>query len=163
MTDERRSAVLLLGVLVLGAVLTFAMTPAWIQRYPSGVPWYESPGFFPRLGLAMLAVGGAIEAFGRWRGTQAGASEELDAGAARPRLAAIGFALFVAYALATPVIGYWPATVAFLLAVGTAAGLPATRTVPVALVGATVLWGVFAVALRVAFGRPLVLEWLGVG
>ena len=157
-----RGDLAILGLLALAAVGAFAATPVWIVPYPAQVPWYESPGFFPRAALALVAAGSAVEAWRR-RAAPAGSSggdEDLDARGSRPSLALGALALFAAYALAVPLAGYLPSTFAFVAGAAWLGGLRGRSALLLGAVLALLLWAVFAAGLKVAFGRPAWLDLL---
>lgn len=148
---------LLLAALVLGSLALVAATPALIVPYPARVPWYESSALFPRLTLVLAICGGLAELWLRWRGLEqeVAGSEELDSSSADIRHAVAAVALFAAYTLATPWLGYASCTVLYLLATGRLLGLRWREALMLALPLTAVLWLVFVQVLKVAFGHGL--------
>lgn len=151
----RRHELAALGVLAAVAAAGIALTPRLITPWRAEVPWYESAATFPRLALLLVVVGSALEALRRLRGHAPVASDELDSGAARmPRVAA-ALALFCAYAVAVPVLGFGVSSAVFVVATARAVGLPWRTALALALPLAAALWLVFVPGLRVAFGHGL--------
>jgi hypothetical protein len=142
----------LLAALALAAVGLFLGTPGLIVPWKAQLPWYESAAFFPRLGLAVMALGAVAEMLVRARARQRFQSEELDSSAAQLPKAAGSVLLFALYALAVPVLGFGTSTALFLLACGRLVGLSWRATVVLALPLAALLWLVFVQGLKVAFG-----------
>lgn len=131
----------------------FAATPWMIRPYPHSAPWYESAAMFPRAALALAAVAALAEVVVRRHAVEIGDSDELDSSAMRVSTGLLLLALFIAYALAVPVLGYLASTFVFLCTCGRVLRLPWRRTLVVAVPLALALWGTFAVALKVAFGH----------
>jgi hypothetical protein len=131
----------------------FAATPWMIRPYPHSAPWYESAAMFPRAALALAAVAALAEVVVRRHAVEIGDSDELDSSAMRVSTGLLLLALFIAYALAVPLLGYLTSTFVFLCACGRVLRLPWRRTLLVAVPLALTLWGTFAVALKVAFGH----------
>jgi putative tricarboxylic transport membrane protein len=145
----------LLLALALAAVGLFLGTPGLITPWPAQAPWYESAAFFPRLGLLIMALGAVAEALVRARTRERFLSEELDSSAASLPKALVSVALFALYALAVPVLGFGVSTALFLLACGRTCGLGWRISTLLAVPLALVLWAVFVVGLKVAFGHGL--------
>lgn len=154
MHAPRRELLALALLAVVTASLWWA-TPQLVVPYRPELPWWESAAFFPRVALLLVAGAALAEAVQRWRGVARGASEELDAEAVDMGRALRALALFVAYALAVPVLGFGVASALFLLAAGRAVGLPWRQAVTLALPLAVLLWAVFVLGLKVAFGHGL--------
>ncbi|MGD9946001.1 MAG: tripartite tricarboxylate transporter TctB family protein [Burkholderiaceae bacterium] len=147
--DPRRA---LLILLVLVATATALATPSLITPWPQDVAWYESPGTFPRFALALVVIGALAELLMR-RGAERDAdSDEMDASASRPGMMLAAAGLFIAYSLATPVLGFLSSTLLFALITARAAGLPWRTSAMLAVPLAVLLWVVFAKVLSIAFG-----------
>lgn len=145
-----RALLLALAVLALGLLLA---TPWMIWPYPHKAPWYESAALFPRAALALAALAALAEVVVRRRALQIGDSDELDSSAMRMPLGLGLLALFIAYSLAVPLLGYFSSTLLFLCACGWALRLPWRHTLLIALPMALLLWFVFVRVLKVAFGH----------
>jgi hypothetical protein len=145
----------LLAALALAALGLFLGTPGLIVPWKAQLPWYESAAFFPRLGLVIVALGAVAELLVRARSRQRFQSEELDSSAAQLPKAAGSVLLFALYALAVPVLGFGTSTALFLLTCGRLVGLSWRTTVALALPLAALLWLVFVLGLKVAFGHGL--------
>jgi hypothetical protein len=145
----------LLAALALAALGLFLGTPGLIVPWKAQLPWYESAAFFPRLGLVIVALGAVAELLVRARSRQRFQSEELDSSAAQLPKAAGSVLLFALYALAVPVLGFGTSTALFLLTCGRLVGLSWRTTVALALPLAALLWRVFVLGLKVAFGHGL--------
>lgn len=148
---------LLLAALVLLSLALVAATPALVVPYPARAPWYESSALFPRLTLCLAAAGGIAEFWLRWRGLvqdDAG-TEELDSSAADLRRALMAIALFAAYTLVTPWLGYATTTLLYLLGTAWVLGLGLRDALLLALPLTAGLWLVFVQVLKVAFGHGL--------
>jgi hypothetical protein len=142
--------------LVLLSALCAALVGAthWlIVPWRAAVPWYESAATFPRAMLACVSFAALLEAARRLRGGAVVTSEELDSGAARLPRAALVLALFVAYALAVPVLGFGFSTIVFVALAARAAGLSWRAGFMLALPLGLALWAVFVPGLKVAFGH----------
>ena len=72
-----------------------------------------------------------------------------------PRTALAMLALFIAYALAVPWLGFAVSTALYLILCGAMLRLPWRLTGAIALPMALVLWVVFVKLLKVAFGHGL--------
>lgn len=150
-----RAAIAALVLLAGLAAALVAATPWLIVPWRAEVPWYESAATFPRLTLALAALGALAEALRRRRGGAVVASEELDSSAARwPRAAAV-LALFAGYMLAVPLLGFGVSTFAFVAAAARAAGFGWRRAAALALPLGAALWAIFVPGLKVAFGHGL--------
>lgn len=141
----------LLAVLAVVAAAAAVATPWLIKPYTGAAPWYESTAMFPRVALALVVLG-ALGGLLRRAPAVEEETEELDASTSRPARVGAVAALFVGYALLTPVLGFLPATALFALAAGLTVGLAVRTALALALPLALVLWLVFARALNVAFG-----------
>lgn len=141
----------LLVVLAAVAAAAFMATPWLIRPYTGTAPWYESTAMFPRVALAMVVLGALCELLRRAPAVEE-ETEELDASASRPVQVFAVAALFVAYALLVPVLGFLPSTALFTVAAGLVVGLGLRTALALALPLALVLWLVFVRLLQVAFG-----------
>lgn len=142
----------LLLTLAVGALALVAATPWLITPYNGSGPWYESTASFPRLALLLVALGGLAELAWPRAPRDDADDEELDASHSRPRQVLVVMALFIAYGLLVPVLGFWGATAAFTIAAGLALGLRARVALALGLPLAAVMWAVFAWGLKVHFG-----------
>lgn len=147
--DGRR---VLLLVLTVFAGVTLLATPSLIVPWPQEAPWYESPGTFPRFALMLVMVGALVELWRRKQQAPDAGSEEMDASASRPGLMLISVALFIAYSLAAPVLGFLSSTLLFVLITGRTVGLSWRISALIAMPLAVVLWLVFVKVLHIAFG-----------
>ncbi len=138
---------------VAGAALL--ATPSLIVPFPAQAPWYESAAMFPRVALALAVVGALAELALRRRALNIADSDELDSSQVRMPLALAMLALFVAYALAVPWLGFAVSTALYLGLCGMALRLPWRLTLMIALPMALGLWVVFVKLLKVAFGHGL--------
>ena len=143
----------LLAALGLAAMGLFLATPGLIKPWPAGVPWHESAAFFPRLGLLITALGALAEGWVRARTRARFQSDELDSSAAHLPRALWCVLLFVLYMLAVPVLGFGVSSALFLLATGLAIGLGWRVALLLALPLALLLWAMFVLGLKVAFGH----------
>nr|WP_279343616.1 tripartite tricarboxylate transporter TctB family protein [Variovorax terrae] len=134
------------------AAAALVATPWLITPWPQNAPWYESPGAFPRFALVLVIAGALTELLARQDAERDADSDEMDASASRPVLMAVAVALFVAYSLATPVLGFLTSTLLFSLVTARAVRLPWRASVLLAVPLAVVLWLVFAKGLNIAFG-----------
>jgi len=107
----------LTGLVVLAASLVLFWATLGLERHPM-VP--VGPGFYPRIVLGITAAMGLLlvllDVLGRRRAV-ATPAEPADARAARPNYALViaAFAVFTAYVLALPYLGFRIATFAFLI------------------------------------------------
>lgn len=144
-------SVLLAVALAAAAALLF--TPGLIVPFPDKAPWYESAAMFPRVALGLAVLGAVAEVWVRRTAPAQPESDELDSSTVRVPLALAMLALFVAYAVAVPVLGYLGATLIYLVACGGVLRLPWRRTLLLAVPLAIALWVVFVAVLKVAFGH----------
>lgn len=144
---------LLLLALAGVAAAALLATPALILPFPHAAPWYESAAFFPRAALALAVLGALAEVVVRRRALVLGDSDELDSSAVRMPLALLMLALFIAYALAVPRLGFGASTAIYLVACGAVLRLPWRVTLALALPLAALLWFTFVQVLKVAFGH----------
>lgn len=144
---------LLLIALAAFALALWLGTPQLITPYPAQAAWHESAAFFPRLGLALMVLGATAETLVRRRGPVQTGHEELDSSEMQPRKAAGVLALFSAYALAIPVIGFAVSSFCFLLLAGRWVGLGWRPSLLLATPMAAGLWWVFVSLLKVSFGH----------
>jgi hypothetical protein len=93
----------------------------------------------------------------RLRGHVGVEGEELDASASRAWQAAATVALFLAYSFAVPWLGFLSSTALFVVATARLLGLSWRLALALALPLATVLWAVFVLGLKVAFGAGLLV------
>ena len=160
-TLVRGGVVFAAGVVAASACL-FLATPALITNYRADAHFYESPGFFPRLALAVTVACGLSHLMALVRGRAALADgDEFEVGAARSNLALTGLLLFLAYVVVTPWIGYAAATPLFMLVAGRVAGLGWRVNAGLAAGATALLYGVFVVGLKVWFPAPEILWLLG--
>ena len=147
----------LLVALVLLAAMLFWATRTLVVPYPVHAPWYESSALFPRLTLALAVFGGLMELLVRRRGNadDAAGAEELDSSAANLWQAGIAVALFMAYTLAIPWLGYASSTALFVIATGLVLGLRLREVLLLAIPLTVGMWLVFVRLLKVAFGHGL--------
>ena len=107
----------LTGLVVLAASLVLFWATLGLERHPM-VP--VGPGFYPRIVLGITAALGLLlvllDVLGR-RGAVAKPAEPAGAGTVRPNYALVvtAFAVFTAYVLALPYLGFRIATLAFLV------------------------------------------------
>jgi hypothetical protein len=107
----------LTGLVVLAASLVLFWATLGLERHPM-VP--VGPGFYPRIVLGITAAMGLLlvllDVLGRRRAV-AKPAEPADARPARPNYALVvaAFAVFTAYVLALPYLGFRIATLAFLI------------------------------------------------
>lgn len=107
----------LTGLVVLAASLVLFWATLGLERHPM-VP--VGPGFYPRIVLGITAAMGLmlvlLDVLGRRRAV-AKPAEPADARPARPNYALVvaAFAVFTAYVLALPYLGFRVATLAFLV------------------------------------------------
>jgi hypothetical protein len=157
-----RGGVVFAAGVVAASTCLFLATPALIMNYRADARFYESPGFFPRLALAVTVACGLSHLMALVRGRAAFADrDEFDIGEARSNLALTGLLLFLAYIAATPWIGYAAATPLFMLVAGWAAGLGWRVNAGLAAGTTALLYGVFVVGLKVWFPAPEILWVLG--
>lgn len=128
-------------------------TPWMIWPYPHKAPWYESAAMFPRVALGLAVLAALAEVVVRRSAVAVGESDELDSSAMRMPMGLGLLALFIAYSLAVPWLGYLSSTLLFLCACGWALRLPLQRTLLIAVPMALALWATFALVLKVAFGH----------
>ena len=145
---------LLTLVAIAAAALGLLVATPWlIVPYRASQAWYESAATFPRIALAVAAIGAVIETLRRLRGGATVASEELDSSAASlPRVVAV-LALFGGYALLVPVLGFGVSSAAFVALAGRAVGLGWRASLLLALPLAVGMRLVFVEVLKVAFGH----------
>lgn len=107
----------LTGLVVLAASLVLFWATLGLERHPM-VP--VGPGFYPRIVLGITAAMGLLlvllDVLGRRRAV-AKPAEPAGAGRARPNYALVvaAFAVFTAYVLALPYLGFRIATLVFLI------------------------------------------------
>lgn len=130
-------------------------TPALIVPFPAQAPWYESSAMFPRVSLALAALGALAEWGVRRHALLLADSDELDSSQVRMPLALAMLALFIAYAALVPVLGFAVSTALYLGLCGAVLRLPWRLTLAIALPMALGLWAVFVKLLKVAFGHGL--------
>lgn len=148
---------ILLAGLAAAAAALLAATPSLIMPFPQDLPWYESTALFPRLALGLVVAGAIAEMAMRLRGHVGVEGEELDASASRAWQAAATVALFLAYSFAVPWLGFLSSTALFVVATARLLGLSWRLALALALPLATVLWAVFVLGLKVAFGAGLLV------
>lgn len=148
-----RHELLALALLAVLALALWWATPQLVVPYRPQLPWWESAAFFPRAALVLVALAALAEGLQRWRGAARGASDELDAQTVNVPRALAALALFTAYALAVPVLGFATSSALFLLATGRAVGLGWRQALTVSLPLALLLWAVFVKGLKVSFGH----------
>ncbi len=139
-----------LGLMFIG--LLFA-TPALIKPFPLTAPWFESSALFPRVALSLAALGAVLELVLRRKNLKLGDSDELDSSAANVRIALMMVGAFVGYGLLVPVLGYLTSSLLFLVLGGRFAGLPWKACLLLGISLSVVMWVVFKLALKVAFGH----------
>ncbi len=132
--------------------LLFA-TPALIKPFPISAPWFESSALFPRVALALAAVGAGLELLLRRTNLKLGDSDELDSSAANLRMAFTIIGAFVGYGLLVPVLGYMTSTLVFLVLAGWLAGLTWKHCLLLGVCLSVVMWAVFKLGLKVSFGH----------
>lgn len=130
-------------------------TPVLIQPFPAQAPWYESAAMFPRVALALVVAGALAELLLRRHELRIADSDELDSSQMRLPIALAMLALFIAYALAVPWLGFLVSTTLYLCLCGAALRLPWRLTLAIAVPMALVLWALFVKLLKVAFGHGL--------
>lgn len=150
-SGQRLLAVVLTMGLLVSALVTYVFTPAWITRYRVDAPYFESPGFMPRVALAIVCICAVIHAVRVMRGASLDTGEDTDDDTANRRLVAIGVLLFVAYILAVPYVGYALASFVFVLAAGLLAGLGRNKSIVLAISIAITLSAAFVLGLKVWF------------
>jgi Tripartite tricarboxylate transporter TctB family len=152
-----RPGVLLLVIITVLTSAIWLATPMLIQPFPTKAPWYESAASFPRAALILAALAGCIELFLRTKSNKNTAhnsgSDELDSSNANLNIALAALALFCAYALAVPTLGFLVSTLIFLTACGLLLRLPVLQILLIAIPLALALWFVFVKILKVAFGH----------
>ncbi|MBM3395257.1 MAG: tripartite tricarboxylate transporter TctB family protein [Betaproteobacteria bacterium] len=151
----------LIAALVGLAAMSFVMTPQWIRPWPSGARWWESPGFFPRIALALVVLFGLIELIRLWRGGTIIQSNESDASDSKPAIA-IAVAVIVALQIALlPLLGFLASTFLASVAIARVGRLAWMHALGVGAGIALLLWAVFVQLLQVAFPHPQLLDLLG--
>ena len=146
------SKVVLLALMLAAAAL-LASTPQQIKPFPAQALWFESAAMFPRVALAMVVIGAIGELLVRRRNAKAGDSDELDSSAAHLPKALAVLMLFLGYSMLVPLLGYLSSTVLFLLLSAAVLGLPWRTNLALAIPLSLVLWGIFTLGLKVAFGH----------
>ena len=139
--------------LALTALVLLASTPLLIKPFPAQAPWFESAAMFPRVALAIVVIGAIGELFVRRRNVKAGDSDELDSSAAHLPKALAVLVLFLAYSFLVPVLGYLSSTLLFLLLSAAVLRLPLRVNLALAIPLSLVLWGIFKLGLKLAFGH----------
>lgn len=162
----------MLGTVVVAAFALFLLTPTLIAPWPDRAPWFESPGFFPRVALAMagLAAVAALTARRRprangRRGSADGAgdgaedqadiadeaSDDIDASESNPRLVLACLVAFGAHILLVPLIGFGPSTALFTAGVSLLSGLGLRMALTLAAGCGIAFWLVFERLLELSF------------
>ena len=159
-TGQRTLAVLLTVTIFLGAVVTYWFTPTWITRYPSEARFFESPGFMPRVALVIMAICALIHVVRVLHGVSLDTGEDTDDGSSNRMIVSVGVALFVAYILLVPVLGYALATFGFVAAGSLIVGLGRARSLWLASVISIVLFGTFVVGLKVFFPTSVLTSFV---
>lgn len=158
----RRGETIFAVIVMLACAAAFAFTPQLITNYRHDTPFQLSPGFFPRLALAVALVGAVWQILHlRHAEPRTDEVDEFEVGDSRPVLVAGGIALFVAYFLAAPWLGYAASTFLFVLVASLISGVPRRVSVILAAAISACLYGLFAVALKVWFPKPALLILLG--
>lgn len=145
--------VLLLLLAALAGVAVVA-TPNLIVPYRQA-PWFESAAMFPRVALGLMVIGALAEVALRRGGRSTVAADELDSSGVRTRDALVVLALFIAYSLVVPWLGFFVGSLLFVAASGLALHLPLRTTLWLALPLALLMWLVFVRVLKVSFGHGL--------
>ena len=150
----RLDKLLLLALAGVAAAALLA-TPALIVPFPAQAPWYESAAMFPRVALALVALGALAEWLLRRRTLKLAETDELDSSQVRMPLALAMLALFIVYAVAVPWLGFAVSTAIYLALCGAVLRLPWRVSLAIALSMALLLWAVFVKVLNVAFGHGI--------
>ena len=145
-----------LVVLAFGAGSVLLATPAMITPFPESVPWYESAASFPRLALGMVMLGAVAELLIRRKTVRLGDSDELDSSTAQLPKALAVLALFVAYGVLVPIVGYLLCSVLFLTSSAKVVGLSWRAALSLAVPLSAALWAIFKFGLKISFGH----SWL---
>jgi len=161
LNGQRLLALVLTAALGLGAIVAFILTPSLITDYKPDVRFYESPAFVPRFALLVVAICAVAHVVRVRRGASLDAGEELDDEDANRHVVLLGIALFAAYVLLVPVIGYAPSTVAFVAAAGALGSVGIRRSLVLAVAFGAAAFALFVLGLKVWFPSPSLLNWLG--
>jgi Tripartite tricarboxylate transporter TctB family len=145
-----RVVLVTLGMLFIGMLLA---TPVLIKPFPLNAPWYESAAMFPRVALVLAALGAALELVLRRKNLKVGDSDELDSSSANLGIALWIIGAFASYCVLAPLLGYLTSTLLFLLVGARVVGLPWKTTLMISVSISMVMWAVFKLALKVAFGH----------
>lgn len=145
-----RVVLVVLALVALGLLLA---TPWLIKPFPQAAPWYESAAMFPRVALGVVIVSACAEFFLRRRNPKSTESDELDSSTANLPKALMIISLFVAYCFLVPILGYLSSSFMFLLVGGRIAGLSLRLALVLAGALSLVMWAVFQITLKVAFGH----------
>src|SRR5688500_9299261 len=91
---RRRLAAAFITALGAVALALYVGTPSLIGNYDAQAPYFESPGFFPRMALAIVCACALVQVVRVLRGAALEAGEDIDDPGANPRLVLISMGLF---------------------------------------------------------------------
>lgn len=155
---QRVIAVIVTATILLAAAVGYLHAPDQIGGHRSDTVFYESSAFIPRLALAVVAICALIHVARVVRGASLDAGEDLDDTGVDRRTVIGGMALFAAYALLVPVVGYLVGTFVFATATGCIVAVGWRTSIVCALMLSIVSVLVFVVALKVWFPPAAILK-----
>ena len=161
-TGVKRGGLIFTATAVALCLGLWLATPQLITNYRADAPFFESPGFFPRLALGVAILAGLWHLGEAWLGrVREEGADEIEIGQSRPLTAFIGMILLGAYILAAPYIGYAASTAIFIIAAARISGLGWAPSFGLSLATTAILYAIYVVGLKVWFPVPLVVRWLG--
>lgn len=150
------ACVIALGLVAMCAALWWNLGQL-IPGLASAPSWHESPGFFPKLAMALIAAGALAELWHHRRAVVANVGEdEIDATSSRVAPAMLSLCAFAAYALLAPWLGYAAATLLFVSSTVLLHRLGARAALIAGVLAAGALYAIFVLAFSVWFPEPAI-------
>jgi len=158
----RRGSLVLTAVAVVLCVGLYLATPELITNYRAEAPFFESPGFFPRLALGVAILAGLWHLGEGWvHHIREMGADEIEIGKSRPIIAFVGMALFAGLILVVPYLGYAASSALFIVMASRISGLSWSLGISLSATTTAVLYAIFVIGLKIWFPVPEVVHWLG--